>query len=207
MHTSVNGKGEHTHWPVTLACTGTSEHDMNLIMNNRMFRLQLHAENIVGGKDESGTVQFSNVHCGRVWLEGCAISNRGVVCSAGKSSTESLGDSNTTSDGNGNNGRSDARSLTSTQTPCYWKRRITRSESCRVVLRGRSEFLARDVTIEGDVLFEVPDGHRMEVRGPCGCALSPARLLVLASVSRHPLCTALSASSAPLSLRCSSVRL
>jgi hypothetical protein len=173
------------------------------IMNNRTFRLQLHAESIVGGKDESGTVQFSNVHCGRVRLEGCTIRNRGVLCSAAKSSTESLGDSNTTSEGNGNHGTSDARSLTSAQTPCYWKRRITRSESCRVILRGRSEFLARDVTIEGDVLFEVPDGHCMEVRSTCGCALSPARLLVLASVSRHSLCTSLSASSAPLSVRCS----
>ena len=46
----------------------------------------------------------------------------------------------------------------------YWKHDVKRHEALRVVLRGRSEFDARDVVIEGDRLFDVPDRCRMEVR-------------------------------------------
>lgn len=47
---------------------------------------------------------------------------------------------------------------------CFWRQAVARRGSCTVLLRGRSEFDARDVTIAGDVTFEVPDGHRLEVR-------------------------------------------
>lgn len=46
-------------------------------------------------------------------------------------------------------------------------RQVDRHEACRVLLRGRSEFEARDVTLAGDLTFEVPDGYRMTV-SPAG---------------------------------------
>lgn len=45
----------------------------------------------------------------------------------------------------------------------YWQHKVARSESMHVHLHGCSEFHARDVTISGDYLFEVPDGFKMEV--------------------------------------------
>ena len=51
----------------------------------------------------------------------------------------------------------------------YWKHALARWESMRVVLHGDAEFEARDVTIRGEQLFEVPAGHRMRVySGPHG---------------------------------------
>ncbi|CAD7703528.1 unnamed protein product [Ostreobium quekettii] len=47
----------------------------------------------------------------------------------------------------------------------YWKCEVARHQAARVVLRGRSEFSAVDVEIDGDQVFEVPHGCRMDVRG------------------------------------------
>ena len=47
---------------------------------------------------------------------------------------------------------------------CFWKRAVTRREACTVQLRGRSEFAAQDVTLRGNVHFEVPHGQSMMVR-------------------------------------------
>ena len=50
-----------------------------------------------------------------------------------------------------------------------WKHALKRWESARVVLHGDAEFEARDVSIGGEQVFEVPAGHRMRVyRGPQG---------------------------------------
>ncbi|KAF5837813.1 nucleotide-diphospho-sugar transferase [Dunaliella salina] len=42
----------------------------------------------------------------------------------------------------------------------YWKHQVERNEALHVHLRGRSEFEAHDVTIQGNHTFEVPDGHQ-----------------------------------------------
>jgi UTP---glucose-1-phosphate uridylyltransferase len=47
---------------------------------------------------------------------------------------------------------------------CFWKQAVARRERCDLVLRGRSEFVARGVTLAGDLEFEVPDGFCMTVR-------------------------------------------
>lgn len=46
----------------------------------------------------------------------------------------------------------------------FWRHKVKRRESCRIHLIGRSEFEARDVTLKGDLEFNVPDGFRMIVR-------------------------------------------
>eukprot|EP00195_Chlamydomonas_chlamydogama_P008226 CAMPEP_0202904012 /NCGR_PEP_ID=MMETSP1392-20130828/27485_1 /ASSEMBLY_ACC=CAM_ASM_000868 /TAXON_ID=225041 /ORGANISM="Chlamydomonas chlamydogama, Strain SAG 11-48b" /LENGTH=184 /DNA_ID=CAMNT_0049591443 /DNA_START=25 /DNA_END=579 /DNA_ORIENTATION=+ len=56
----------------------------------------------------------------------------------------------------------------------YWKHQVARRETMRVVLRGQSEFEARDVTVTGDVTFEVPDGYRMVVTQGSGTSLDVA---------------------------------
>ncbi|GFH06732.1 uncharacterized protein HaLaN_01411, partial [Haematococcus lacustris] len=45
----------------------------------------------------------------------------------------------------------------------YWKHCVSRYEAVRVVLRGHSEFEARDVTLRGSHTFDVPDGFRLLV--------------------------------------------
>ena len=45
----------------------------------------------------------------------------------------------------------------------YWRHRISRKESCEIHLKGASQFIARDVNLEGGMRFEVPDGHVMYV--------------------------------------------
>jgi hypothetical protein len=47
---------------------------------------------------------------------------------------------------------------------CFWKQAVAMQETCLVVLRGCSEFDARDVTFCGRVKLDVPDGYRMLVR-------------------------------------------
>lgn len=46
----------------------------------------------------------------------------------------------------------------------FWRHRVKRREACRIHLSGRSEFEARNVTLNGDHDFIVPDGYRMIVR-------------------------------------------
>lgn len=43
----------------------------------------------------------------------------------------------------------------------YWKNEIARQESCHIILRGRSEFYAENVTFAGDFFIEVEDGVRV----------------------------------------------
>lgn len=43
----------------------------------------------------------------------------------------------------------------------YWRHRVERKESCQIVLQGRAEFEARDVTLKGNLNYIVPDGYRM----------------------------------------------
>ncbi|CAI0416081.1 unnamed protein product, partial [Linum tenue] len=45
----------------------------------------------------------------------------------------------------------------------YWKHSVQRIEEFKVVLHGNSEFEACNVTIQGNHVFEVPDGHKMKV--------------------------------------------
>ena len=104
--------------------------------------MQIHANNIVGASEASGSFRFSHEQAGRVRLEDSVIKNLGIDCSAAQ---------------NGSNSEQAPK-------PCFWKRNVPRAESCRIVLRGRSEFAARGVQILGDAIFEVPDGQCMEVR-------------------------------------------
>ena len=54
---------------------------------------------------------------------------------------------------------------------------VTRRESCRVTLNGHAEFEARDVVLNGDISYQVPDGFRMLVTsaadGRPQCRLEP----------------------------------
>ena len=45
----------------------------------------------------------------------------------------------------------------------WWKHQVHRREVCRVVLHGRSEFEAANVTLRGSQTFEVPDGYCMQL--------------------------------------------
>jgi hypothetical protein len=49
-----------------------------------------------------------------------------------------------------------------------WKRSVTRHEALHILLQGNAEFYAEDVTLEGDVYFEVPNGHRLVVYQQAG---------------------------------------
>ena len=46
---------------------------------------------------------------------------------------------------------------------CNTAVQVQRHESCRIVLHGRSEFEASNVTLKGDQSFEVPNGFKMIV--------------------------------------------
>ena len=113
----------------------------------------------MGAPDSSGTIRFSHMHAAHVRLEDCTITNQGVACYTRTDSQHSSTDSGEESPGSG--GSTEAVP----DKPCFWKRKVPRSESCSIVLRGRSEFVACGVEISGDALFEVPDGQCMEV-GP-----------------------------------------
>lgn len=45
----------------------------------------------------------------------------------------------------------------------YWKHEVSRKQALRIELQGSGEFEAFDVTLEGDLHYLVPDGHRMTV--------------------------------------------
>eukprot|EP00741_Cyanophora_paradoxa_P017206 tig00000202_g16618.t1 len=52
---------------------------------------------------------------------------------------------------------------------CFWQARVTRGERALVRIRGNGEFHAEDVTLSGDVVYQVPDGCRVSVTaGPDG---------------------------------------
>ncbi|CAH8360429.1 unnamed protein product [Eruca vesicaria subsp. sativa] len=45
----------------------------------------------------------------------------------------------------------------------YWRNDVNRLETCKIILHGNAEFEASNVTIEGNHVFEVPDGHRLKI--------------------------------------------
>ena len=45
----------------------------------------------------------------------------------------------------------------------YWKHEVYREAFCMIQLHGRSEFSAKDITIQGHHVFEVPDGRRLSL--------------------------------------------
>ncbi|KMS99348.1 hypothetical protein BVRB_2g045760 [Beta vulgaris subsp. vulgaris] len=45
----------------------------------------------------------------------------------------------------------------------YWRHEVHRNECLKVMLHGNAEFEAIDVTLEGNHVFEVPDGHRLKI--------------------------------------------
>ena len=46
----------------------------------------------------------------------------------------------------------------------FWKHDIKRLEAFKIVLHGHSQFVAEDITIEGDLSIEVPHGMRMTAK-------------------------------------------
>lgn len=42
-------------------------------------------------------------------------------------------------------------------TNCFWKNDIVRTEECRIVIQGNGEFYAENVTLDKNLLIEVPD--------------------------------------------------
>ncbi len=56
------------------------------------------------------------------------------------------------------------RGINREQTKQYWKRQISRHEALKIRLKGESEFIAEDITLEGDMNIEVPEGCRMTAR-------------------------------------------
>ncbi|HRD54907.1 MAG TPA: hypothetical protein PLC42_00770 [Parachlamydiaceae bacterium] len=46
---------------------------------------------------------------------------------------------------------------------CYWKNEISRKECLKIILHGNAEFIAEDVTFNGNLFFEVQDGERLIV--------------------------------------------
>ncbi|KAM7275795.1 hypothetical protein ACFE04_017661 [Oxalis oulophora] len=45
----------------------------------------------------------------------------------------------------------------------YWKHDVERCGECKVILHGNAEFEAKDVVLQGNHLFEVPDGYKMKI--------------------------------------------
>lgn len=54
------------------------------------------------------------------------------------------------------------------QTSPYWKGQVVRKEAFKIVLKGKSEFIAEDVTFTGLINVEVPDGYRMTAHEHAG---------------------------------------
>ncbi|KAK0592486.1 hypothetical protein LWI29_020045 [Acer saccharum] len=45
----------------------------------------------------------------------------------------------------------------------YWKHDVKRLEAFKVILHGNAEFEASNVTLQGNHVFEVPDGHKLKI--------------------------------------------
>ncbi|KFK34847.1 hypothetical protein AALP_AA5G200800 [Arabis alpina] len=55
----------------------------------------------------------------------------------------------------------------------YWRNDVNRLETCKIILHGDAEFEASNVTIQGNQVFEVPDGHRLKItRGNSGLCIN-----------------------------------
>ncbi|KAB2598354.1 hypothetical protein D8674_001274 [Pyrus ussuriensis x Pyrus communis] len=49
------------------------------------------------------------------------------------------------------------------QNNVYWKHDVKRIEACKIILHGNAEFEATDVTLQGNRIFEVPNGYKMKI--------------------------------------------
>ncbi|XP_061376575.1 UTP--glucose-1-phosphate uridylyltransferase 3, chloroplastic [Gastrolobium bilobum] len=70
----------------------------------------------------------------------------------------------------------------------YWKHDVQRSEMLQIILHGNAEFEATDVVLQGNHVFEVPDGYKLKiVPGSPGLAiqLDPIEQGMLDSGSWH----------------------
>ncbi|KAL4350105.1 hypothetical protein HN51_031179 [Arachis hypogaea] len=54
----------------------------------------------------------------------------------------------------------------------YWKHDVQRSEVLKIVLHGNAEFEATDVVLQGNHVYEVPDGYKLKItQGNTGLAI------------------------------------
>ncbi|MED6186045.1 UTP--glucose-1-phosphate uridylyltransferase 3, chloroplastic [Stylosanthes scabra] len=54
----------------------------------------------------------------------------------------------------------------------YWKHDVQRSEVFKIILHGNAEFEATDVVLQGNHVYEVPDGYKMKIsQGNSGLAI------------------------------------
>ncbi|KAJ4827906.1 UTP--glucose-1-phosphate uridylyltransferase 3, chloroplastic [Turnera subulata] len=51
----------------------------------------------------------------------------------------------------------------SSENNIYWKQDVRRLEKFKVILHGNAEFEATNVILQGDHVFEVPDGYKMKI--------------------------------------------
>jgi hypothetical protein len=52
------------------------------------------------------------------------------------------------------------RGLSASQETPYWKNHLKHEEKLHIILKGNAEFLAENITFEGNLLIEVPSGYR-----------------------------------------------
>jgi UDP-N-acetylglucosamine pyrophosphorylase len=50
------------------------------------------------------------------------------------------------------------RGIDTDASNCYWKNQIVHKEACQIILEGNSQFIARNVTLAGDMVIRVSDG-------------------------------------------------
>ncbi|XP_024466052.1 UTP--glucose-1-phosphate uridylyltransferase 3, chloroplastic isoform X2 [Populus trichocarpa] len=70
----------------------------------------------------------------------------------------------------------------------YWKHDVQRFEALKVILHGNAEFEADNVTIQGNQIFEIPDGYKMKITsGDSGLQvqLNPLEQKIMDSGSWH----------------------
>ncbi|KAJ6720605.1 UTP--GLUCOSE-1-PHOSPHATE URIDYLYLTRANSFERASE 3 CHLOROPLASTIC [Salix viminalis] len=70
----------------------------------------------------------------------------------------------------------------------YWKHDVQRFEALKVILHGNAEFEADNVTIQGNQIFEIPDGYKMKITsGDSGLQvqLNPLEPKIMDSGSWH----------------------
>ncbi len=63
---------------------------------------------------------------------------------------------------------------------------VTRKEALRITVHGQAEFEAHDVTLTGDLAFDVPDGWRMTVTAAATGLGWQTRMEPLASPGQQP---------------------
>lgn len=124
------------------------------------------AQKIQGGKLAKGSewiLEISEAHIINLDLEGSLIVE--ADCIMGKEDQHGLLKFNSEHCGKCNlidlRVRNQGREMTSFNE--VWKMQYARKEALRITLHGNAEFFAENVTLEGDVHFDVPEGHRLVV--------------------------------------------